>query len=73
MCNDQGRISDRRVGLRLRALRENRNLVQLHVANQLKITEIDLGRIEAGDTHADGAVLLRAAKFFGVELALLRP
>lgn len=51
---------------RLRALRENINLLQKEVAEKLKINQVTYNRYEKGEREPDNDTLKRIADFFNV-------
>ncbi|MDO6602108.1 helix-turn-helix domain-containing protein [Arenibacter palladensis] len=56
------------VGSRIKELRENNNLSQLQLANEVDLSKTHLGRIERAESNVTVETLNRIAVFFNVPI-----
>tara|TARA_R110001632_G_scaffold213965_2_gene340413 strand:- start:808 stop:1041 length:234 start_codon:yes stop_codon:yes gene_type:complete len=56
------------IGIRIKELRENNNLSQLQLANEVDLSKTHLGRIERAESNVTVETLNRIAVFFNVPI-----
>ncbi|MBE5740079.1 MAG: helix-turn-helix transcriptional regulator [Clostridiales bacterium] len=57
--------------MRLKLLREQKNISQLRLAMDLDLTQNTISRYETGEREADYATLIRLADYFNVSIDYL--